>query len=129
MRRLSLGEVLRLHRLLIESSGGAPGLRDLGRLESALAQPWQTFDGVDLYADVVAKAATLAFALIQGHPFIDGNKRIGHAGAEVFLVLNGLALHADVEEQEKVILAVASGNLDRPAFEAWLRTKAAKAGP
>lgn len=129
MRRLSLGEVLRLHRLLIESSGGATGLRDLGRLEAALAQPWQTFDGADLYADVVAKAATLGFALIQGHPFIDGNKRIGHAAAEVFLRLNGLALHASLDEQEKIILAVASGNLDRPAFEAWLRTKVAKAGP
>jgi death on curing protein len=74
MRRLSLGEVLRLHRLLIESSGGGVGLRDLGRLEAALAQPWLTFDGADLYQDVVAKAATLGFALIQGHPFIDGKQ-------------------------------------------------------
>lgn len=129
MRRLSLGEVLRLHRLLIESSGGGDGLRDLGRLESALAQPWVTFDGADLYEDVVAKAATLGFALIQGHPFVDGNKRIGHAAAEVFLVLNGHSPLADVDEQEKIIIAVASGMLDRDGFEAWLRTRVSKAGP
>lgn len=129
MRRLSLGEVLRLHRLLIESSGGAYGLRDLGRLEAALAQPWQTFDGTDLYVDAVAKAATLGFALIQGHPFVDGNKRIGHAATEVFLVLNGFVLHAPVEEQEQVVLAVASGSMSRDAFEAWLRGKVSKSGP
>jgi death-on-curing protein len=129
MRRLSLGEVLRLHPLVIESSGGDAGLRDLGRLESALAQPWVTFDGVDLYEDVVAKAATLGFALIQGHPFIDGNKRIGHSAAEVFLMLNGFSLQADVDEQEKVILDVASGGLDRDGFEAWLRSRVSQAGP
>jgi len=129
MRRLSLGEVLRLHRLLIESSGGAAGLRDLGRLEAALAQPWQTFDGADLYGDLVAKAATLGFALIQGHPFVDGNKRIGHAATEVFLVLNGFALRADVDEQEKVVLAIASGSMSRDAFETWLRANVTKTGP
>lgn len=123
MRRLSLGEVLRLHHFLIQSSGGAPGLRDLGRLESALAQPWLTFDGDELYLELTAKAATLGFALIQGHPFIDGNKRIGHAAAAVFLQLNGVVLVADVDEQERIILDVASGKMNRDNFEIWLRSK------
>ena len=120
MRYLTLAEVLRLHEDLIASSGGAAGLRDLGRLQSALAQPLASYDDEDLYPTVVAKAAALGFALVQGHPFIDGNKRIGHAAAEVFLVLNGFELDASVDEQERIILAVASSNLSRDEFIGWL---------
>jgi death on curing protein len=120
MRYLSLGEVVYLHGQLIASSGGAAGLRDLGRLQSALAQPMATFDGVELYPGLIGKAGALGFTLIQGHPFVDGNKRIGHAAMEVFLVLNGLEIAASVEDQEPVILSVASGSLSREAFVRWL---------
>jgi len=48
-------------------------------LESALAQPRQTFSGIDLYPTLVEKAAALGFSLIKNHPFVDGNKRVGHA--------------------------------------------------
>jgi death-on-curing protein len=84
MRYVTLGEALYLHARLVASSGGASGLRDSGRLQSALAQPMATFDGVELYPGIVEKAAALAFALIQGHAFIDGNKRIGHAAAVAY---------------------------------------------
>lgn len=60
MRYLSLGEVVRLHQLLIESSGGASGIRDLGLLDSALAQPRATFDGRDLHPQLVDKDADSA---------------------------------------------------------------------
>lgn len=89
MRYLALAEALELHHRLIETSGGTHGLRDLGLLESALAQPRLTFDGGELYSDVIAKAGALAFSLIQNHVFLDGNKRIGHAAMETFLMLNG----------------------------------------
>lgn len=79
MRWLQLAEVLELHRRLIAQSGGMPGLRDLGLLEASLALPRQTFSGVDLYTGIIAKSAALGFSLIQNHPFVDGNKRIGHA--------------------------------------------------
>lgn len=83
MRWLSLAEVLELHRRLILQSGGSSGLRDLGLLEASLAQPNQTFGGIDLYQGLTAKAACLGFSLIQNHPFVDGNKRIGHAAMEL----------------------------------------------
>ena len=57
----------------------------------------------------------------QNHPFIDGNKRIGHAAMETFLVLNGYEIEAPVDEQERVILRVASGKMGREAFTQWLR--------
>jgi death-on-curing protein len=63
MRYLTLGEVVALHRAVIESTGGATGLRDLAALESAVAQPRVTFDGVDLHPTVTAKAAALAYSL------------------------------------------------------------------
>ena len=57
----------------------------------------------------------------MNHPFMDGNKRTGHAAMEVFLILNGLEINASVDEQEKIILAVASGELNREAFTQWLQ--------
>ena len=97
MRYLSIGEILELHRRVVEHSGGSPELRDLGALESAVAQPRMTFGGVDLYPDLVAKAVALGFSLIKNHAFVDGNKRVGHAAMETFLVLNGYELCASVD--------------------------------
>ena len=71
---------------------------------------------------IAEKAAVLGFSLIMNHPFIDGNKRAGHAAMEVFLVLNGYEIEAPVDEQEHVILQVASGEIGRAAFTRWLET-------
>jgi len=81
------------------------GLRDLSLLEASLAQPRQSFAGVDPYPGLTAKAAALDFSLIQNHPFVDGNKRIGHAAMETTLVLNGFELSASVEAAEAAVLA------------------------
>jgi death-on-curing protein len=120
MRYLTLGEVVALHRAVVESTGGAAGLRDLAALESAVAQPRATFEGVDLHPTITGKAAALAYSLALNHPFVDGNKRVAHAAMEVFLALNGLELHADVDEQETLFLNLASGRSSRPELEAWM---------
>jgi death on curing protein len=80
-----------------------------------------TFGGSDLYPDLEAKAAALCYSLINNHPFVDGNKRAGHAAMETFLVLNGREIDAPVDEQERTMLAVASGNLNREGLVHWLR--------
>lgn len=121
-RYLSLEEVLELHRLIVEQSGGSDGIRDISGLESSLAQPQMTFDCRDLYPSVGDKAAALGFSLIGNHPFIDGNKRVGHAALETFLLLNGWELVADIEEQEHVVLELAAGRMSREAFTAWVQT-------
>ena len=126
MRYLGLREVLELHRLLLEASGGLAGVRDLGMLESAVAQPLMTFGGQELYPTLVEKAAALGFSLIKNHPFNDGNKRVGHAALETFLVLNGYEIEATVDEQERVVLGVAAGEIDRDAFNDWLRARVVK---
>ena len=120
MRYLTLGEVLELHRRIIEQTGGPSGLRDLGGLESAVAQPRMTFEGEDLYSTFSEKAGALCFSLILNHPFIDGNKRVGHGAMAVFLLLNSFEIQASVEEQESLILGVASGNISREQLVEWV---------
>ena len=121
MRYVTLPEAVELHRRLLQATGGAPGIRDLGALESAVSQPRATFGGVDLYPTLVEKAAALCFSLIQNHPFLDGNKRVGHAAMETFLVLNGAEVDARVDDQEGVILDLAAGRIDRIQLVDWLR--------
>ena len=123
MRYLSLNEVLAIYQAVMKQSGGTYGLRNTGALQSALAQPRMTFGGQELYPTIVEKASALGFSLIKNHPFVDGNKRTGHAAIEVFLLLNGYELQADVDEQERVILQVAANEMDRDSFTAWLRTR------
>ena len=71
----------------------------LERSTSVVAQPKATFGGVDLYPTVVEKATALCFSRVQNHPFVDGNKRVGHAAMETFLVLNGTEIDAAVDDQ------------------------------
>ncbi len=120
-RYLTLLEVLELHQQVIAQFGGASGLRDRPALESAVAQPAATFAGQELYPTTIDKAAALGFLIIMNHPFIDGNKRTGHAAMEVFLILNGLEINADVDEQEQIVQGVASGELNRETFTQWLQ--------
>jgi death-on-curing protein len=121
MRYLALGEVVDLHRRLLEATGGASGIRDFGALESAIAQPRATFGGVDLYPTLVEKTAALGFSLVQGHAFVDGNKRVGHAAMETFLILNGSEIDAPVDDQERLILDLAAGRIGRSQLVDWLR--------
>jgi len=121
VRHVSLTQVLRLHEGIIDSSGGAHGVRDLGALESCLAQPRQSFDGSELYPTLEEKAGALCFSLVSNHPFLDGNKRIGHAVMEVFLVFNGFELQAPVADQESIILRLASSELSQEELTLWIR--------
>ena len=120
MRYVTLSEVLELHRLVIEQSGGADGVRDLAGVESAVVQPQMTFGGDELYPSLVDKAAALCFSLVMNHPFVDGNKRIGHAAMETFLFLNGRELAADVDDAESLFLKLAGGDVEREELVAWI---------
>jgi death-on-curing protein len=122
MRYLTLNELLQLHHHLVEQSGGSAGIHSVRALESALAQPRMTFGSEDLYPTVAEKAAALGFSLISNHPFVDGNKRTGHAAMEVFLILNGYEIAASVDEQEQLILQLAAGKVERETLAEWLQS-------
>jgi death on curing protein len=121
IRCVTLDDILYLHQRVLEQSGGAAGVRDRGALESAVAQPMMTFAGQELYPTLADKAAALGFSLVCNHPFVDGNKRVGHAAVELILRRNGHELSAPVAEQESLILRLAAGGMGREEFTRWVR--------
>jgi len=126
IRYPTINEVLQLHKSIINQSGGSHGIRDLGLLDSALNKIRQTFGDKELFPTLLDKAAALGYSLIANHPFIDGNKRIGHAAMELLLYLNGYKIEAPTDEQEKIVLGVASGELSQADFTNWLRSRVVK---
>jgi len=122
MRYLSVPEILEIHCRLLESFGGMPGVLNVDLIESALENAKTTFDGADLFPDVVAKIAATTFSLISNHPFCDGNKRVGYAAMRMLLILNNLELAASMQEREDTIRAVASHTITRDELEEWLRS-------
>ena len=88
MIRLRKEQVIKIHDMLIEQTGGSNEIRDEGLLDSALNAPFQTFDGEYIYKTVKAKAAKLGYFLVKNHPFIDGNKRTGILVMITFLEIN-----------------------------------------
>lgn len=120
MKTISKRQVLMLHEHLIEETGGSPGLRDEGLLQSALAAPFQGFGDEDAFPSLQQKAARLAFGLVKNHPFIDGNKRIGAHVMLVFLSLNGIELEYEQSELSDLFLSVAAGDSDYDAVLQWL---------
>ena len=128
MRFLSLAEVLYLHEAILAATRGASGVRDLGGLESALAQPLASFGGNELYPTLIEKAAALGFSLVANHPFVDGNKRTAHASMEAFLMLNGCRIEATVDEHERLVVGMADGSVSRDQVVAWLRAHVSPSG-
>lgn len=124
MDYLSVLEVAVIHARLIQRTGGASGLRDLGLLEAAVARPQATFGDSDLYPSVWDKAAALMESLVLNHPFIDGNKRVAFVATGLFLERNGYTFEATQDEVYTFTMGVAEGAIDRVAIAAWLRKHA-----
>lgn len=121
-RFLSAGEVLALHSLVIEESGGSHGVREMALLESALGAPQQTFGGEALHADVFAQAAALLRSIALNHPFVDGNKRSAFMATFVFLQLNGQDFAAPESEVVEYMVRVAAQKPPLEAIADWLRS-------
>lgn len=126
---LSIEQVLALHAIQIERFGGSKGLRDRGALESAIARPQATFGGDDLYPDVAAKAAALLHSLVQKHPFVDGNKRVGAHAMIVFLLANGHEPEFTAPELAEMTLGVARSELAAEALAIWIRQRSRRNEP
>lgn len=123
MNYLTAEQVVFIHAFVVDETGGSHGVRDLGLLESAVARPQATFDGDDLHPDIFIKAAALLHALIQNHPFVDGNKRTGALAVILFLEFNGYELNAKNKELESFALKVAVSKISLSEIADWLRKK------
>ena len=121
MIKFSQEKVLLLHQLITQETGGDPGLRDIGLLDSALESAYATFDGIDLYPSKAEKAARIGFSLISNHAFVDGNKRIGMYIMLTFLEVNGLKARPTNAEVVRVGLSVAAGSMKYEELLHWVR--------
>lgn len=117
---LSKQQILLLHSQLISETGGSDGLRDVGLLESAINSPFQQFGNEDLYPTIQQKASRLCFGLVNNHPFIDGNKRIGAHVMLVFLALNGIELEYTQDDFSSTILKLASNEISYQQLTKWI---------
>ena len=113
-------QVVKIHRSLIEKTGGMDGIRDAQLLDSALKTPFQTFGGNNLYPDILDKASQLCYSLIENHPFIDGNKRIGVHLMLLFLKLNNIEVNYSQQELIDFGLDIASGKMSKNDIKGWI---------
>ena len=118
-RWLSKSAVLAIHAEQLAEHGGAPGFRDEGLLDSALARPQHLAAYGD--PDVAELAAAYAFGLVRNHPFVDGNKRTGFVAAATFLLLNGYDLEAPEQDVVTVFWRLADGTLSDQELAGWFR--------
>lgn len=121
---LTLAEVLEIHQDQIVRYGGQAGTRDLGLLESALGMPKASVGSAYVHADIFEMAAAYLFHLVQNHPFIDGNKRVGAVAAIVFLALNDIDLVAPTGALYDLVMALARGERTKADAAAFLRKHA-----
>lgn len=117
---LTVDEIILLHGKLIAATGGSPGLRDRGLLESAVYSVNSGFDEVETYPTVEEKAARFAYALTQNHAFVDGNKRIGILAMLTTLRINGVKLQYTQRELIDLGLGIADGALGYEAVLGWI---------
>lgn len=120
---IPLSEVILIHDILIQRFGGSPGIRDNSALESAISRPFATFDGKDLYPEVIDKVATILESLVTNHPFVDGNKRIGYVMMRLFLLQNKLDIMATQDEKYELVMAVAKGEGKYEDIKVWLKER------
>jgi len=122
---LTLDDVLESHAEQIATYGGSDGIRDPGLLMSALAQPEATFGGQHLHSDIFEMAAAYLFHIVQNHPFVDGNKRVGLEAALLFLEINGHSIETTDEALVDLVLETAQGHATKQQIAEFLRTHAA----
>ena len=118
---LTFAEIIEIHDYQISHFGGAFGVRDIELLKSAIGMPSATFGGEYLHPSIIEMAAAYLYHLVENHPFVDGNKRVGAMAALVFLDLNGYEFDASDADFTEMVLKVASGKMMKSEISMFLR--------
>ncbi len=119
---LTLDDILESHLNQIDTYGGAHGIRDIGLLESAIAQLEASFGGQYLHADIFEMAAAYLYHLVMNHPFVDGNKRVGLEAALIFLEINDESLIANDDELVDPVLKTTAGQIGKRQIAEFFRS-------
>ena len=118
---LTLDDIIESHLNQIDTYGGSHGIRDIGLLESAIAQPEASFGGQYLHADIFEMAAAYLYHLVMNHPFVDGNKRVGLEAALIFLEINNENLKASDQELVDLVLKTTAGQVGKREIAEFFR--------
>lgn len=118
---IRINDVISIQKILIDQFGGKHGVRDISLLESAIARPYSTFDGNELYTSVEEKAAAIIESILINHPFVDGNKRIGYVLLRLVLMNSGKDIEAPEDEKYRFVISIASGNLKFEGILDWVK--------
>lgn len=118
---ISAKQALGIHKIAIEMFGRLDGIRDSANLESALARPFQTFDGTDLYTTIEEKAAAIGESIVINHPFLDGNKRTGYILMEAVLRYGNKKITLGDDEVYQFVIDISTGNIKFDKIVAWLK--------
>jgi death on curing protein len=118
---INKNEVLLIHNQVVSIYGGANGVRDMGGLESAIARPYQSFGGQDLYPSCFEKSAAIGESIIMNHPFIDGNKRTGYVLMETVLRIEGFRINAPDELLYQFIIDITTRKKRFEEIVDWLK--------
>ena len=120
MKLLKVADILAMHILLIEKTGGSGGVRDMGRIESCVQSMQQTVFGAEAYPTIFDKSAVLIRSIVGDHPFVDGNKRTAMLAAITMLKINGVDFSAESGEIEDYAVYVAIKKPDVATISKWL---------
>ena len=118
---IKVNQALAIHTIVIEKFGGSQGIRDIGGLESALARPFQTFAGEDLYPSFEEKAAAIGESIIMNHPFVDGNKRTGYLLMEALLRYGNKKISVNNEVLYQFVISISTGEIKFEQIVDWLK--------
>ena len=118
---LTFSDIIEIHEYQIENFGGAAGVRDINLLKSAIGMPESSFGGVFLHPTIYEMAAAYLYHLVENHPFVDGNKRVGAMAALIFLDINNIDFDAPEELLTEMVLKVASGKMLKAEITLFLK--------
>ncbi|SHK00655.1 type II toxin-antitoxin system death-on-curing family toxin [Desulforamulus aeronauticus] len=124
MKWLSIDYILKLHGKMSQRTGGATGLRDISLLQSAIYNAQATFDGQDLYPDIESKIAAVCYGVINNHPFVDGNKRLGIYLMLILLDYNDYPIEFHEDELVDLGFAIAEGIISKEYISRWIQEHA-----
>jgi death-on-curing protein len=126
MTGFNIEEILLMHYWIVSSLQEQPPQNPIlhpENVEAALARPWQSADLTEAFPDDYPKAAALTESLIKGHPFRDGNKRLGITAGCVFLMINDYSMDASDDDVYEAAMNIGEGKWNRPEIEDWFERR------
>jgi len=118
---ISIKQALSIHKIVIEKFGGSQGIRDINGLQSALARPFQTFRGEELYSSIEEKAAAIGESIIMNHLFVDGNKRTGYLLMEAILRYGNKKISVNNDLLYQFVISISTGEIKFNKIVEWLK--------